>query len=180
MAVFNPHFRFLFLAEPYSASRSVHAALMKIPGSESVGWHHEKYQNLIATWKYRDYDFPDVIKFCIVRNPFDRLVTQFHHLTSWHYAGFDKFVQVELANRRTIYVHPPDCDAIILFDDLECGLSCVLQTCDIDLNRYPLELSHLGKTLTKRDWRDYYTPHLMKFVKESLDDFRTYNFDDYL
>lgn len=166
VAVYNHHHNFFFLAEPYSASRSIHRALMEIPGSESVGSHHSMANQLPGYW------LSGAITFSVVRNPLDRLVTCYHHMTGWHRQGFHEFVRATLPGKETQYLHTQSSDVFLCFDRLKQELTQLMFQCGVP----HFELTtHLGATVSKRPYASYYTLALIQFVRDTIpNDFTLY------
>lgn len=165
MAVLNRKHGFLFLAEPHCAARSIEAAL---PGRKLDAWIHESYPDLIRKGLVEE-SWP-VFKFSVVRHPGDYLVTKYHHLTSWHKAGFEAFLlsQLELP---TLFMHASATDRVIRYEHLASQLNDVLEA----LGAPTVTLSRLGETADKRPWESYYGPEQRELLA-TFPDMATYGY----
>ena len=71
--IINHERKFIFVHIHKTAGSSIRNSLLKnIPGSSYLGYHHSFAETIPGSYK-------DYFKFCIVRNPWDRLV-------SWYYS----------------------------------------------------------------------------------------------
>ena len=139
MAVINKNW--LFLAEGYTGSRATAEALLKLPGSESVGSHHETWPSLAKKGLFKE----NKLTFSVVRHPLDIIATQCakgsrHPVSHWLIRKY--------RHRDPFYFHR--CKVTILY---ELGISqqiswTIMQYVDIPI-RFP--------TPTKKPWRDIST-----------------------
>lgn len=156
VAVINRDFGYLFLAEPYCASRSIEAALLKHPGSQKVdAWMHATKEELLRQGRIGDLE--RLYSFSVVRHPADVLVTRFHHLTGWKSKGFQAYFEDCLrsppfAGGRSIFMHPRDVDQTVSFERLSGHLNALLDA----IGAPPVMLESVGKTPEKKPWRVYY------------------------
>lgn len=164
MAVLNRLQGFLFLAEPYSASRTIRDLLMQLPGSEQAGWHHAGINELIMRYrKITQQDVDELKIISVIRHPFDYLATQYGHMTSWHYGGFDRFVRCELNDKTTIYRHAADANVHIRFDALHEGVEEHFGIAGELPNKYRTVKKHGPLSLD-----------IQKFIVSKLSDFEVY------
>jgi hypothetical protein len=163
MAVINRLAGYLFLSEPHCASRSLTQVLCSHKGSVPIG-QHDTLEQLISKG---DVSVDDaVLKFCVIRNPKDWLVTRFHHMTSWHKAGFKSFLKYQIENdtlSRVMFAHAPVCNRILRHETLLPDLKNLLAKFSLKVTELPV----IGKTKGRQPWRDY-------FDEESLGCLRTY------
>lgn len=75
MSVVNHKYKYLFMHEPYTGGRSIEHALMQQEGSENFnGKHHLSVSEMLEDW-ITEEEFDTYLKFRVVRNPLDWLVT---------------------------------------------------------------------------------------------------------
>jgi hypothetical protein len=171
MATLNRKYGYLFLAEPYCASRAVGIALAQQEGSVVLDtWVHNKLSKLVDDGFLTPHE--PLFKFSIVRNPADYLVTKYHHLSGWHTKGFAAFLNDEYANRhRSLFWHASDADKTLRYELLESQLNDLLEA----RGAPPVSLTVVGKTQDKKDWRSYYSDKDLALLR-SLPDFNTYGY----
>jgi hypothetical protein len=168
MAVINRKRGYLFLAEPYCASRSIEEALLDHECSHRVdAWTHETAGKLADLGVL--YPHEPLYKFSVIRHPADLLVTKYLHLTGWHKKGFKEFLRSH--GNETLFLHANSADKTLRYEHLESHLNDLLQDKELPL----VKLSVIGKTAGKRDWRSYYDADDLAFVSR-LPDFRTYGY----
>jgi hypothetical protein len=171
MAIVNRKYGYLFLAEPYCASRAVGEALAAQEGSEVLDtWVHNTFPKLVELG-FVKYHEP-LYKFSVVRNPADYLVTKYHHLTGWHKNGFKAFLRSTLETPQPLFMHANDVDKTLRFELLESQLNDVLEA----RGAPPVKLAVVGQTRDKKHWESYYTPGDLEHIRENLPDFRTYGY----
>lgn len=166
MAVLNRKHGFLFLAEPYSASRAVRDALLTVEGSQNVGHHHITLEELRRSPEIGDIG--KLLTFAVARNPFDRLVTHYHHMTGSHKDGFERFVRDQI-RRGSIFYHLNDAQLWLYYHKLEPALNDVMKKYGVSL-----QLPVVGVTRGKQPWQSYYSEGLLHEVANSLREFRRF------
>lgn len=82
-------YKFVFIAVPRTGSTSVRNALNAVSDVESVlkyqitennpFYHHISASEIREIFKQRDWKWEEYHKFCVVRNPYDRAVSLYHH-----------------------------------------------------------------------------------------------------
>lgn len=171
MAIVNRKYGYLFLAEPYCASRAVEQALLVHDGSEHLDcWVHEPLAKLCDLGFVRPNE--PLFKFSVVRHPCDYLVTKYHHLTGWHKKGFREFLRAHLENPETLFMHAAVMDRTLKYELLQSQLNDILEARDAP----PVELQVIGKTEDKKHWRSYYSVGDIWSIDERLPDFKTYGY----
>lgn len=171
MAVLNRKYGYLFLAEPYCASRAIGIALAQQEGSEVLDtWVHNPLRKLVEEGFVAYHD--PLYKFSVVRNPADLLVTKYHHLTGWHKQGFQRFLESEFREPTTLFMHGNDADKTLRYEHLESQLNDLLT----DRGAPTVSLTVVGKTETKQAWRSYYPDEVLRRMVERLPDFKTYGY----
>lgn len=175
MAVLNVKYNYLFLSEPYCASRAIEGALLKQDGSWNADtWTHETKDKLIDLRP--EIGRHPFFTFSVVRHPADLLVTRYHHLTGWHSKGFKAFLEYIIANppeSRSMYAHAGSTDQTVKYENLSGHLNALLDS----LNAPPVDLEVVGKTKEKGYWREYYTPLEMDRLRETFTDFEVYGYE---
>jgi hypothetical protein len=88
MRISHQH-KFIFFAVPRTGSTTVRSVLDDFSDVRSVHitdrtaeqpfYHHISPRELVGIFESRGWDFDEYRKFCFVRNPFDRVVSLFHH-----------------------------------------------------------------------------------------------------
>ena len=168
MAILNRKYGYLFLSEPYCASRAVKSALAEQDGSVVLDtWVHNSFPKLVQLG-FLKYHEP-VYKFSIIRNPLDYLVTKFHHLTGWHKNGFQSFLR---AQSGTQFLHANDVDKTLRYEHLESQLNELLES----RGAPPVSLTVVGKTESKRPWQSYYMADDIAVARAQVSDFRLYGY----
>lgn len=119
-----------------------------------------------------------LFRFTIVRNPFDRMVSLYHHLPR-HKSGrtmremtFEQFIRTW--STRPEFQQKPlvtDADGKLLvhfvghFETLQQDFSRVCTRIGIEA-----ELGHANASPRRRDYREYYTPELIEIVQQAFAD----------
>jgi hypothetical protein len=173
MAILNRKYGYLFLAEPYCASRAVAKALLTQDGSVDLvdTWVHNPFEKLVELGIVKYHE--PLYKFSVIRNPADLLVTKYHHLTGWHKQGFKPFLRSHLeAPGPSLFMHAAVMDKTLRYERLESELNDTLEA----RGAPPVKLELIGKTETKKHWRSYYSDDEIKTMLERLPDFKTFGY----
>jgi hypothetical protein len=171
MAILNRKYGYLFLAEPYCASRAIEQALLVHDGSEHLDtWIHDTLPKLVE----RGFVTPHApfYKFSVVRHPADLLVTKYHHLTGWHKKGFRAFLHNELEKLEPIFMHANLMDRTLKYEVLQPQLNDILEA----RGAPPVALQVLGKTEDKKPWRSYYNDRDLRLLNSLLPELHTYGY----
>ncbi|KPK50095.1 MAG: hypothetical protein AMS22_12660 [Thiotrichales bacterium SG8_50] len=151
MAVINRRYRYLFLAEPHTASRALRNALLQHTDSHEVGSHHSTLKDL----KRRGvHGLSKCYPFSVVRNPADILVTKWLlSLPGLDLAGYLKQL---LQNCRDpynlLFLHNHYTRTHLHYEALQHDLDTFFGSMGIPF----IELPTVGATPGKRPWREYY------------------------
>lgn len=174
MAVINRTFNYLFLAEPYCASRAIEQALLTQQGSQRVDqWIHESFRRLVDIGELMPHE--PILKFSVVRHPADWAVTSYHHMTGWHGRGFIPYIEYQLDNNvwdETCFIHANMVDLNLRYEQLEAHLNDVLDARDAPT----VTLKRVGVTQGKKHWREYWPDTLYDRFKSQLKDFERYGY----
>jgi predicted RNase H-like HicB family nuclease len=171
MAIVNRKYGYLFLAEPYCASRAMSAALAEQEGSEVLDtWVHNRFPTLVELG-FVKYHEP-LFKFSVIRNPADFLVTKYLNLSGWHANGFKAFLRAQLMSDQPLFMHANDVDKTLRYEYLESHLNELLEF----LGAPPVTLPVIGKTEDKKYWASYYTPEDLAYIREHIPEFRIYGY----
>ena len=120
----------------------------------------------------RDWDWDSYQKFCFVRNPFDRVVSLFHHRSRSHKISFENFVSdIDPENRVTTSLKSFLCDQngdflvndILKFEELNDALPKFLNKSGISITTD--DIPHLNASDDRLSYRDYYDDELKEKVK---------------
>lgn len=160
MAVVSDKFKYIFLAEPHTASRSVRNALIEQHGANEIGHHHISRAHLVSregiNLRRQKYTF-----FTVVRHPFDLLLTMYY--VSKRRLPFLEWLHEKLEHGFS-YTHggkvlPPDC--YIRYERLDLELNNLMER----LKAPRLELLLMGITKDKpKDYMTAYGPEEIAFV----------------
>lgn len=161
MAVINK--KWLYLAEGYTGSRATTEALLKLPGSESIGSHHETWPSLVSKklfgWNR--------LTFSVVRHPLDIIATQCakgsrHPVSHWLIRRY--------RHRDPFYFHRPE--TIVRYEyGISPGISEIIkQNIDIPI-KFP--------TPNKKHWRDLFTEEDYKFACSTIPELFTLGYVDW-
>ena len=171
MAIVNRKYGYLFLAEPYCASRAVGEALAEHEGSVVLDtWVHDPIEKLCKLGLVQAHE--PLLKFSIVRHPADYLVTKYHHLTGWHKKGFRAFLRSQLESHESLFIHANDTDRTLRYEALLPQLNDILES----RGAPPIKLNVVGKTEGKKPWRSYYSEKDLRILPAFLHEFQTFGY----
>jgi len=163
MAVINRKYKYLFLAEPRTGSRSVSIALRQHEGYESIGSHHATWQYLIKKNYLTFKELDKLTVFSVRRHPADVIISDWLNTD-------DKTLQeciTARALRETFYWHNHLGYILKYEDGLEKCLNLSFRFNKVFNTPLPLvKLPWKGKTKEKKDWRSYYTEQEIEFMRQ--------------
>lgn len=91
-------YKLIFLATPRTGSTSIRKVLDDVSDIKSINinyinenfpfYHHISARELKEIFEKRGWNWFDYRKFCVVRNPFDRVVSLYHHSQKMKYNSF--------------------------------------------------------------------------------------------
>lgn len=150
MAVINKNW--LYLAEGYTGSRATAEALLKLPGSESVGSHHSSWPFL----KMKGLFDQSVTTFSVVRHPLDIIATQCakgsrHPVSFWLIRRY--------RHRDAFFMH--NCTVTLRYED---GVGKIIS----DVVHRPIDIPIRFPTPTKKYWKDIFTKEDYKFACSTI------------
>lgn len=171
MAIVNTKYKFIFLFEPHTASRSTRTALKTLEGSKEIGDHHitihkMNRRNMLSK---REKDYPTI---SAIRNPFDHIVTHYF-CSDGGRRTFKEWVSGYLNNYSEIFRHA-DSDYFIRYEALPDSLNGILK----EMNAPEVELPYIGKTKHKPDWKSMYSDEVRRLVEINLTNMYGYGFDN--
>jgi hypothetical protein len=134
-----------------------------------------KYFNHMSTKDVRlnlgNKKFKKYFKFCVVRNPYEKMVSLFHFKgNEFDKEAFKEFCKKKICSNIHNCIRKngtPKCDYFIRYEKLQEGIKEVCQRIginDYDLNDLPYYKSEYRKE--RRHYRDYYDEETQKIVYE--------------
>jgi hypothetical protein len=177
MAVINDKYKFGFLAEPRTASRSVRDALMSLEGSrETSAYHHINVPMCIRNGYLTREQADEYYFFATIRNPHDWLVTQWHISCPDRYHFKDWLIKyMGNLQRQTIFWRFLDNARVFMrYEKLQEALDQVMT----NLGAPTVELSwNPGyKTPNKMNWEDAWSKKLYDWAELNYLDIRRYGY----
>lgn len=128
-----------------------------------------------------DEKFNNYIKFCVVRNPYDKMVSRYfwdlkNNKTN---KNFDEYCQTANVSNLILYTinDKSVCDFIIRYENLE---EDIIKLCEIlGIKDYNIQDLPNHKTSSRdRDYRTYYNENTRRVVYENhKDEFLLYNYE---
>ncbi|MGZ9812024.1 sulfotransferase family 2 domain-containing protein [Pseudoroseicyclus sp. H15] len=200
--------KFIFLAVPRTGSTSLRDLLDPYSDIKSVHitetnrnhpyYHHISARELKDIFDKNGWDFSSYSKFCVVRNPFDRVVSLYHHYLKHRREGsflrrayhkvtpppdFASYVQkIDPESRLTTTIRAFTCDSsgaalvdkVLKFEELSTELPVYLQELGIPADK--ATLPHLNSSANRKvSYRDYYNDtlraHVAKLYREDIERF---------
>ena len=196
MRISHSH-KFIFLANPRTGSTSVRSVLNNYSDIKSVHitettksfpfYHHISARELKNIFEKRCWDWDGYRKFCIVRNPYDRVVSLYHHHLSLRRRDkrmikslVKKFIALVTPEpsfeEYVMKINPEDrlptslesflCDKegnflvkdILMFEKLSSDLPEYLKGLGISITSK--DIPHLNFSNSRREYRKYYNEDL--------------------
>lgn len=174
MAVANDKYKFVFLAEPRTASRSVRDALLTLDGSYEAGTHHLEMRMLLRGTYLRHRQRSYYTTFCFVRNPADILITRYLQSPVKEGDSLKDFL-CRLGDKRPIdlfFKHAPGVDYVLRYEDLQDELDSVLHR----LQCHTVKLGVVGKTEGKKPWFRYYSANELHYILAHFSEIAQYGY----
>ncbi len=138
MPYVNRNARLAFIAHPRAASHSIARALQEQAGFVAEGTHHDRRAVVEAAWpESKDWTF-----FCVVRNPYDALVSWWwkRGKRDGHEFGprWIEHLELQMGKQRPpgspvfmaagqLWVYADECDAIIRYERLDADVNELLE-----------------------------------------------------
>lgn len=167
MAVLNKKYRYLYLAEPETGSRSCAAALKQHKGSEIIPGHHIDPWQMLKRGLIDIKTLKNVITFSFIRNPLDILVSRTlkgsKHSLRFH---------INRCHGRLFYKHH-GCDQLLRY---EYGLEKELNLFLGSIGAPRITLDMIGKSADKKPWRTYYTEADLEFARLLIPEIEAYGY----
>jgi len=201
MRISHKH-KFIFLATPRTASTTVRKVLDKYSDIKSVHktlitkdnpfYHHISAKELKIIFNQRNWDWDAYEKFCFVRNPYDRVVSLFHHhiksrrdlkinsikefflrikYSATPEPTFKNFVKnLDPEKRLPTSIQAFACDDsgnflinnILKYENLGSDLANFLKK--VDINIHQDEIPHLNMSINRDKFITYYDDSLKEIV----------------
>lgn len=166
------------LLDPYSDVESVHITQTT---KEHPFYHHISAYELEVEFKNRGWDFASYTKFCVIRNPYDRVVSLYHHHLK-HMAArdpataepsFRQYVEkLKPKNRLPTNLEAFTCDPsgrslvdrVLTFETLSRDVPDLLN--EIGVPAAQEDLQHLNSSTNRKAYRSYYDDDLKERVAQ--------------
>ena len=167
MAVANERWKFIFLAEPHTASRAVRDALLKIEGTYKAGSHHIPIAALLNYRCLRHRKKSYYTTFCVVRNPADIMVTIWLQSSTRRDEGetLGEYIRRWGISKPTsfFFCHAATADEVLHYEDLKEELNGFLRS----IHAPSVVLETVGPTEGKEPWFRYYTADDLEYMLSS-------------
>ncbi|MDH5389127.1 MAG: sulfotransferase family protein [Gammaproteobacteria bacterium] len=210
MRISHSH-KFIFLATPRTGSTTARKVLDKYTDIASVHismvssdfpfYHHISALELKTIFEDRDWDWDSYEKFCFVRNPYDRVVSLYHHhlkmrknlkvnsvrsfvrklryMTTRTPSFRDYVMNINPKNRLPTSLESFLCDGngdflvneVLMFEELEDELPKFLSKLDISITAD--DIPYLNASTGRQQYSKYYDEEL----KNKVRDLYEYEFD---
>jgi hypothetical protein len=164
MAVANEKWKFVFLAEPHTASRAVRDALLKLDGSYKAGSHHISMEALLNYKSLRRRSRKHYTTFCVVRNPADIMVTIWLQSSTRRDEGetLGEYIRRWGVQKPSsfFFCHAATADEVLHYEDLQEELNGFLRL----IHASSVKLETVGSTEGKEPWFRYYTADDLEYM----------------
>lgn len=179
MSVVNHEHKYIFMHEPHTAGRAIEKALMEQhEGSDNFnGDHHICAIDMIDKGFVTEEQFEKYLKFRVIRNPYDWLVTCWMRDDPHEKQEFDAWVMTRglgyTAKGTLFWRYAGQIDMNVRYENLAENLHYTFLTYDIP----PVILPMVGKTENKRHWSDLLTVNLAKQLERYYSDILAHGYD---
>lgn len=167
MAVANEKWKFVFLAEPHTASRATRDALLKLDGSYKAGSHHIPMEALLNYKSLRRRSRKSYKTFCVVRNPADIMVTIWLQSSTRRDEGetLGEYIRRYGVNKPHgfFFRHAAMADEVLHYENLQEELNGFLRS----IHASSVKLERIGPTEGKEPWFRYYTAADLEYMLSS-------------
>lgn len=173
--IINHEHKFMFFAEPHTASRACARMLEKIPGSEHVAHHHVAKVYLLDNKLIPESGY---LSFSVVRDPRDIIATKIAHaIYNRNHAAavldpvptdaefVERYVKQACNIPRKPFFYHNDMDHTLRYKNLDAEMEELLHWLGI-ASLPGLEL--FGMTKEKRQWFKYYTAKQMRLMLDNI------------
>jgi len=202
MRISHSH-KFIFFATPRTGSATIRNVLDKYSDISSIlisditkdfpFYHHISALELKRIFECRGWNWDSYEKFCFVRNPYDRVVSLYHHYLRMRKNWKVRNMKTFKTKLKFIITRPPSfrdyvmnintndrlptslesflCDEdgkilvneILMYENLKDDLQRFLKKLNISVT--PEEIPHLNASADRKQYRQYYDEELIKKVK---------------
>jgi len=202
MRISHSH-KFIFFATPRTGSTTIRNVLDKYSDISSIlisditkdfpFYHHISALELKRIFECRGWNWDSYEKFCFVRNPYDRVVSLYHHYLRMRKNWKVRNMKTFKTKLKFIITRPPSfrdyvmnintndrlptslesflCDEdgkflvneILMYENLKDDLQRFLKKLNISVT--PEEIPHLNASADRKQYRQYYDEELIKKVK---------------
>lgn len=186
MAVINDKYRFMFLCEPHTASRSIRDILMTLETSrETSTYHHCDVPRALSNHFLTARQASEYYYFATIRDPYDLLTTQWYissprrdQLFKW-IRGYTKNMRHATLFWRFLFNKEPlyNVKTFIRFEKLEEGLNQVLDQLGAPAVQLP-ERKDEYKTPGKTEWQHEWSGRLIDWAAEHYPDINRYGYGE--
>lgn len=181
--ILNDKYKFMFFAEPHTASRACSRMLEEVEGSESVGEHHMTHESGIERGFLPKSGY---LRFSVIRDPRELIASRIAHYQNVFNDRMSGPTPEEIVERyvnahcmRKTYFEHDYVDEKIRYDRLEPELYSLLERLGVEnvpkLGRNPHET-----TKGRKHWSEYFTeeqnnrvlesiPEIQQFIKQPKD-----------
>lgn len=177
MAVWNPKYKYLFLCEPHTGSRSTVEGLLAQARSKEIGHHHIGLPEIRQKGLVPRHQLAKAITFATVRNPYDLLVTRwvFHNKRRDSFADYLRICLAHEVIGGTLFWRTKGVNRYIRQEILGGSLNELLRDCSAP----PVRLLRRGITRDKPKWWTLYDKETLDYVTREFEDVERHGYTCY-